>query len=120
VFTDGRPHPPADELEPTFRGHSIGHWEGSTLVIDTVGIHPKTILSRNGVIHSEKLHIIERLRMLSLNELELQITSDDTEAFTKPWTVTRHYVRSSPDTEIREYVCAENERQEPKVADPNK
>ena len=58
VFTDGRPHP--SDPDPTFNGHSIGHWEGDTLVVDTVGMRGDTWLTRPGTPHSDQLHIVER------------------------------------------------------------
>ncbi len=60
IWTDGRKHP--DDWDPTFYGHSIGHWEGSTLVVDTVGIKTVTEL-RNGMPHSEQLHVIEHIHL---------------------------------------------------------
>jgi hypothetical protein len=107
VFTDGRSHPPADVLEPTFRGHSVGHWEGSTLVVETVGIRPETVLSSALAPHSDKLRVVERGTMTGQNELKWEITLDDPIAFTAPYTFTIPLSRAAPEEEIREYVCEE-------------
>lgn len=114
----GSVHPSTDDLEPTFRGHSIGHWEGNTLVIDTVGIRYETVVDLDMVPHSDQIHVIERARRVSPNDLQWTITLEDPVVFEHPWTVTRHYVRSAPDIEIREYVCAENNQLDKYIASP--
>ena len=108
VFTDGRKHP--DALDPSFNGHSIGHWEGDTLVIDTVGLRADTVYDRTIAHHTARLHLTERLRLAKPDLLEVQMTMDDPDVFTRPWVVTRHYDRQ-PDWELQEYVCLENNRQ---------
>jgi hypothetical protein len=114
VFTDGRGHPPADELDPTFNGHSIGHWEGkgkdATLVIDTVGIRADTGFDASGIEHSDQIHVVERMRQTSPDMLEDEITVIDPKAFVHPWVVTKKYKRGGPDARIMEYVCEENNR----------
>jgi hypothetical protein len=107
VFTDRRGHRP--DLDPTFNGHSIGHWEGDTLVIDTVAIKSSTVLDPVAVRHSDKLHIIERVRLASPDQLELQMTMEDAEALKKPWHVVRTYTRHR-DWDLIEYICEENNR----------
>ena len=107
VYTDGRKHP-ADP-DPSYNGHSIGHWEGDTLVIDTVGMRGDTWYDRTGAQHSDKLHVVERMRKTDANTIELVLTMEDPVAFTKPWVVTRHYHRE-PTWEIMEFVCTENNR----------
>jgi len=109
IYTDGRPHP--DNPDPTFNGDSIGHWEGDTLVVDTVGFVPFTPLSGNvwEVGHSERMHIVERMRLLDENTLEIETTIDDPAALVRPWTSTRTFARH-PDWTIAEYVCEENNR----------
>ena len=64
VFTDGRGHPA--DLDPTFNGHSIGHWEGDTLVVDTAGLGHKTPLGFNRLQHGPNLHVVERIRLTAL------------------------------------------------------
>jgi Carboxypeptidase regulatory-like domain len=106
VFMDGRPHPPADEWNPSWHGHSIGRWEGDTLVIETVGYNEVTA---GFGIHSEKLKTIERVRRPDLTHLEIEITAEDPEAYTAPWRTTV-YGALAPDHEILEFVCPENNK----------
>ena len=84
IFTDGRPHDTT--LGPLWMGDSIGHWEGDTLVADTVNFNDKTWLDRIGHPHSDALHVIERIRRVDHDHLEDEITIDDAKAYTKPWT----------------------------------
>jgi hypothetical protein len=105
VFLDGRGHP--KDLNPTWLGHSIGHWEGDMLVIDTVGMNDKSWL--NIYPHTEQLHLIEHYRRTDFAHLQVDITIEDPGAFTKPWTI--HNVWNlAPGEEIGEYVCNENNR----------
>ena len=94
IYTDGRPHPTGVDLVSSFMGHSIGHWEGDTLVTDTVGLNAG-IYDRTGAPHSDQIHVMERLRMTGPNLLEDQITIEDPEMLTKQWSVTRHLQRVS-------------------------
>jgi len=86
IFTDGRKHD--ETLGPLWMGDSIGHWEGDTLVADTVNFNDKTWHDRIGHPHSDQLHIIERIRRVDRDHLEDQITIDDPKAYAKPWTGT--------------------------------
>lgn len=83
IFTDGRGHDTT--LGPLWMGDSIGHWEGDTLVADTVNFNDKTWLDRIGHPHSEALHVIERIRRVDHGHLEDEITIDDPKAYSKPW-----------------------------------
>ena len=109
VFMDGRAHP--KELEPTWLGHSIGRWDGDTLVVDTVGFNDKSWLTmiRNPYPHTEMMHVIERYRRPDLGHLELEMTVEDPGAFKKPWVVKRT-ANLDPTDEIRENICTENEK----------
>jgi hypothetical protein len=111
IFTDGRSHPSGDDLEPTFRGHSIGHWEGKTLVVDTVGIRGDTLFSSDGQPHSDQLHVIERIQLVGPNQLRWTVTLEDPIAFAKPFTFSQMLQRAPATDEIREYVCEENNAQ---------
>jgi hypothetical protein len=105
IFLDGRGHP--DNLDPTWYGHSIGHWEGDTLVVDSIGFNDKFWFDFAGHPHTEKLHITERYRRPNYNTLEFEVVIDDPGAYTKPFTMYGH----SPlmeDSEILEYICNEN------------
>lgn len=108
IYTDGRPHTPKDELWPTPWGDSIGHWEGQTLVIDTIEVSSPsaqdrgpTILADGGdndevalvATLSPEVHFVERLRMIDRNHLEDQMTILDPKSFTAPWHITREYSR---------------------------
>ena len=110
IFLDGRPHPPADELEPTFYGHSVGRWEGDTLVIDTVGIKD-TVPLQAGMTHSDKLHIVERLYLAKDNPdtLVVDMVAEDPLALQKPWTQKFTYRRERT-WNLVEFICAENDR----------
>jgi hypothetical protein len=107
VFLDGRPHP--KDLNPSWLGHSVGHWDGDTLVVDTVGFNGKAWIDFAGHPASEQLHIIERYQRPDLGHLELEITIDDPGAYAKPWTIRKTSELSRDDT-LMEYICNENER----------
>jgi hypothetical protein len=106
IFMDGRQHP--TELDPTWYGHSIGRWDGDTLVIDTVGFNDKFWFDRSGTPHTEQLHTIERWTRVDEGHLELEVTIDDPGAYTEPWTVKFTARLQPPGDEIMEYICQEN------------
>lgn len=108
IWTDGRGHP--DDLEPGIFGHSTGHWEGATLVVDTIGV--KTITEMGpGIKHSAKLHITERIHQDAKDPdtLLFELTLDDPETLEHPYHVTHTYKRQR-DWNLMEFVCAENDR----------
>ena len=100
IFLDGRKHPEGSDAEtaydagPSYSGHSIGHWEGDALVIDTVDMIQANF-DETSSPHSAKLHMVERLRLIAPNYLENKITFTDPIAFERPWVVTRYYRRIS-------------------------
>lgn len=103
-FLDGRPH--NLEVEPTtWNGDSIGHWEGDTLVVDTIGFNDRTWLDSTGKPHSEALHLTERYRRTGMGHLEIGYTLEDTVAFTKPYSFTRTFTLVA-DRDLKEYFCA--------------
>jgi hypothetical protein len=110
IFIDGRPHPPADELEPTYYGHSIGHWEGDVLVAETVAMRGDTDLEASGLPHSDVTVAKERIWLANDNELRDEITLVDPKAYTHPWTVTKIYKRAPAGFTLLPYVCLENNR----------
>jgi hypothetical protein len=114
IPTNAAKHPPADDLNPTFMGDSVGQWDGDALVVDTVGLRGDTVFDASGAMHSDKMHIVERIRLIGPDKLEDHMTIEDPEAFTKPWEVTHTYDRK-PDWQIMEFVCEENNR----GVDPN-
>ncbi|HEY3826063.1 MAG TPA: hypothetical protein VGL82_15970 [Bryobacteraceae bacterium] len=107
IFTDGRPLP--KDAEPWWYGYSVGHWEGDTLVVESTNFRDMGWLDVEGSPLTETGKIIERFRRPDFGHLEIEVTIDDPKAYTKPWTVTV-YQRILPDTELIEFVCGENER----------
>ena len=106
IYMDGRKHP--EDPIPTWWGHSIGRWEGETLVVDTVGYNDKFWFDAIGTPHTEKLHTVERWTRLSYGTLVNDFTIEDPGTFTKP--VELRFVARivKPGVELMEYICAEN------------
>jgi len=110
IYTDGRPHP--DGAPTTSMGHSIGRWDGDTLVVDTVGLDPLTWIDGLGHPHTDALHIEERIRRISETQLEIQFRFDDPGAYTQPWGGTKLFDLKS-DWELMEYsVCQDRSSEE--------
>lgn len=107
VFTDGRGHPP--NLDPTFNGHSVGHWEGDTLVIDTVGLGHKTPLGYNRLDHGPQLHTVERIHLLSPDTMVDEMTLTDPDVLAKPWHTVHTFTRHR-EWDQMEFICEENNR----------
>lgn len=111
VYTDGRDHPHEDLLLPSMEGHSIGHWEGATLVIDTVAVKGGIPVDRTGMVLSGAVHYVERIRQIDENTLENQITIEDPVAFTEPWVITRRYRKlEDPEAYMANVNSLENDR----------
>jgi hypothetical protein len=98
-------HP--DDIEPSFMGDSVAHWDGDTLVVDVIGFNTQTWISGVGSIHTEQLHVVERFRFVDPQTVVLEATVEDPGALTKPW---KQYftLRLAPGERIREYECIEN------------
>jgi hypothetical protein len=109
IYMDGRPHPQGDALNPTYFGHSVGHWEGDTLVVDTVGFNEKTWIDFNGHMHTNQLHTIERITRPNLDTLHYEATIDDPGAYSEPWTVAWD-ISWSAGQDLSEYICQENNK----------
>jgi len=107
IYMDGREHPA--DLDPSYLGHSIGHWEGETLVVDTVGYNERFWISREGPPTTEKLHFIEHFTRTDYDDLRYEATIDDPGAYTKPWSGGWN-IRWTPGEEMYEYMCQENNR----------
>jgi hypothetical protein len=105
VHMDGRPHP--ENPRPTWFGHSVGHWEGDTLVIDTVGFNEGFWISREGMPHTAQLHTIERLSRPNFDTLRYEITIDDPGAYTDTWSG-GWLIPWIPGNEPFDYLCQEN------------
>ncbi len=110
IFLDRKEHLPFDDLDPSYNGDSIGHWEGDVLVVDTIGFNEDTKV-RN-MPHSDQLHLVERFQQVKPGLMKVQITATDPKAFTKPVVIDVQYSRR-PDWRIREYSCNENNRDAP-------
>ena len=111
IYTDGRPLPSEDEIDPNFYGYSVGHWEGDTLVVETIGTRAGQRLGEAGITNSENLKITERIYLDAENKdmLHLDFTYDDSNVLAQPWHRT-HTFRRDRTWDILEYVCAENDR----------
>jgi hypothetical protein len=107
IYLDGRPLP--DDPNPDWMGYSVGRWDGDTLVIESAGFNDRTWLDDEGHPHSESLHVTERLRRPNFGHLEIERTFRDPQALTKPWVVPVK-LQLDADTDMLEYVCAENEK----------
>ncbi len=114
IYTDGRDHPAPQDRWPTHTGDSVGHWEGDTLVFDTLSLHSSeeghTILDRTGLILSDAAHIVTRMRKLDDETMEAQMTIEDSKALTTPWVVTKTYRKLEDGTRVYDYACNENNR----------
>lgn len=130
VYTDGRGHP--KDLDTSYLGHSIGHWEGDTLVVDVAGLNDETwmggaqghtepgvhpgepnhqIVEKVALIHSDQEHVVERYTRRG-NMMFYEATVDDPVAFTKPWVVTpRHLLLGKPDDELFETFCQSRDKE---------
>ena len=106
VYMD-RPQWKIEDVAPGFYGRSVGHWDGDTLIVDTVGIKP-SVSGYRGMPHSPQMHVTERIRMLTQDILHDQITIEDPVVLEKPLTYTVGNKRMPPDYEMVEFVCDNN------------
>jgi len=103
IYTDGRAHPEGYPI--TAMGHSIGRWDGDTLVVDTVSIDDVTWMDDKGTPHSDALHVVERIRRVAQDTLEIEFRFEDPKAFTKPWIAKKVY-KLTPDWQyIPGFTC---------------
>jgi len=107
LFMDGRKLPKAPN--PTWMGYSVGHWEGDTLVVESLGFVDNNWLDNSGHPGTESLRLTEKFRRPDFGHINLEMTIDDPKAYTKPWTVHLQFL-ADPDTDLIEYVCSENEK----------
>src|SRR5215470_132188 len=98
-------HP--DDLLPSYMGNSVGHFEGDTLIVDVTGFNDKTWLAGTGTFHSDALHITERYTRVDKDRINYEVTMEDPNVFTKPWTL-HSTMMLREGTRLEEYVCAEN------------
>jgi hypothetical protein len=106
IYVDGRPLP--EDPDPFFNGHSVGHWEGDTLVIDTIGISPMVSVV-TGLHATENTRFRERITRVAADRMVDEITITDPALFAEPYVMVQNYTLQ-PDWEMREYVCQENNR----------
>jgi hypothetical protein len=102
IYTDGRTHPKT--IEPSYYGHSIGWWEGDTLVVETVGFNEGFWWDRSGLPHTDQLRTLERFTRLDLDTLRYELTIDDPGAYTAPFTGKVNLIWEDG-VELWEFVC---------------
>jgi hypothetical protein len=121
IYTDGRGHP--EDPDPTMHGHSIGHWDGDALVVDTVGVAPQAFIAITesvGVPNNGAMHIVERIRLRDKDTLEDVLTITAPKVLTKPWTTTRLYTRfRGPQYDLVEGQCVRGDYEEGTDANGN-
>ena len=105
VYIDGRGHTP--DVDLSFSGDSVGHWEGDTLVVDTIALREGTF-DRGGIPFSDKLKVTERFRRIGPNKIEDKMTMVDPEAFQEPFQFTRTYTQMPAGSRFEEYICENN------------
>jgi hypothetical protein len=104
IYMD-EPLPAAEDVDPTYMGESVGHWEGDTLVVETIGVNDETVLDRDGMPHSAAMRVTERLRLIDGGRrLEDQVHIDDPATFSEPWTA-RVVFERKPNVQLKEYNC---------------
>ncbi len=107
VYTDGRKLP--NDPQPSWLGYSVGKWDGDTLVVDTIGFNDRGWLDARGHTHTEALHLTERFHRLDFGDMEVRLTIDDAQTYTRPFTI-KLKQRLLPDSDLLESFCAENEK----------
>ncbi len=107
IFTDGRSLP--KNAQPTWMGYSVGHWDGDTFVVETIGQNGRTWLDMKGLPGTESLKVTERFTRPTVGHMDIEVTIEDPKAYTKPWKVHMAW-RLLPDTDLIESICEENNR----------
>ena len=105
IYMDVRTHP--KDLATTYYGHSIGQWEGDTLVVDTRGFNEGFWFDRSGLPHTERLHTVERFTRTDSKPMKYQITIDDTGAYNATWS-SSFLLGWDSEQELFEYICQDN------------
>src|SRR5262245_49837758 len=113
IHTDGRPLP--KDPNPTWMGYSIGRWEGETFVVDTAGLNDRGWIDAFGHPRSESMHITELYRRRDFGHMDLEITFNDPKYYTRPFSL-KTALNLIPDSDLLEYVCNENEKDRPHIA----
>ena len=110
IWMDGRKLP--NDPDPTWYGYSVGHWEGDTLVVETVGFNEKTWLGAQGQPHSDEMKTIERYRRIDRNTIQFNLTIDDPKTYSKTWEAEPRQIKARPGVEIPESFCVASEEEE--------
>jgi hypothetical protein len=101
--------PHTKDPKPSWYGESIGHYEGDTLVVDTIGLSVKAVLDNYQTPHTEALHVVERYHLVNDGKtLEVNLTVEDPGAFNAPWIAVQHYTRTEGRGPLPEQNCSEN------------
>lgn len=108
ILTDGRPLPREVDW-PAWQGFSVGRWDGETFVVETAGFNGRAWLDQAGYPATTALRFTERFRRRDFGHIDLEMTIDDSNMYTKPWTMASELVLQA-DTELLEFICEENER----------
>lgn len=99
----------SDDPDPSFFGEELGHWEGDTLVIDSIGFKDEKVwIDENANPHSDALHVVERWTRPDLDHIHVETLIEDPKFYTKSFTYSRTWILGKPDEEIEEYSCSEN------------
>jgi hypothetical protein len=107
VYTDGRKLP--EDPQPSWLGYSVGKWDGDSLVVETIGFNDRGWLDARAHAHGAALHLTERFHRLDFGHMEVELTINDPETYTRPFTIKLRQ-RLLPDSDLLESYCAENER----------
>ncbi|HET8697733.1 MAG TPA: hypothetical protein VFO94_09620 [Gammaproteobacteria bacterium] len=105
IPTNGAPHP--DDLEPSYLGDSVAHWEGDTLVVDVTGFNDKSWVQGVGTVHTEQMRVTERYTRDTFETIRYEVTIEDPAVLTKPWHI-YDTMRLRPNERLREYECIES------------
>jgi hypothetical protein len=106
IYMDGRSHP--KDLQPSYYGHSIGKWDGDTLVVETVGFNERAWIDRAGTPHTEKLRYTERFTRVDYHTMKYEVTIEDPGAYTSTWVAGPFQMTWGADRELFEYVCQQS------------
>jgi hypothetical protein len=117
IPSDGRNHPA--DLDPSYMGDSVAHWDGDTFVVDVIGFNDKTWLDGAGHFHSEALHVVERYTRTPEDTIHYEATAEDPQVLSKPWKVVDTQLRHPPrEDRIMEYECTQNNIDLPHIVKP--
>jgi len=106
IPTDGRGHP--DDMDPSYMGDSVGHWEGDTLVVDVSRFNDRSWFDRAGDFHSSALHLVERFTLMDPDVIWYEVTIEDPNVFTRTWKIAMPiYRRVEPNMQLLDFHCSE-------------